>query len=125
MRALVSVNGHDLPAPSTYNATTSTIVDSARNVEGIMVGAVVREDVGKVEMDWNYIDAQEWADMLALFSSKRGGSFTNEVTFYCQDTNAWETREMYISDRTAGVFLRREDGSIKGYTGARLALIQV
>lgn len=125
MRAMVSVNGHDLPAPSVYNATTSTVVDSARNAEGVMIGAVIRDDLGKVEMTWNYIDAQQWADMLALFSTKRGGSFTNPVTYFSQDINGWETREMYISDRTAGVWLRRPDGSIRGYQGARLALIQV
>ena len=34
MAALVSIGGFDFPEPSTYNATTSTIVDSARNVQG-------------------------------------------------------------------------------------------
>ena len=34
MQALVSVNGVDLPEPSSYSATTSTIVDSGRNVQG-------------------------------------------------------------------------------------------
>lgn len=125
MRAMVTVNGHDLPEPSTYNATTSTVVDSARNTEGVMIGAVIRDDLGKVEMTWNYIDAQKWADMLSLFSTKRGGSFTNPVTFFCQDTNGWEERTMYVSDRTSGVFLRRPDGSIRGYQGARLSLIEV
>ena len=41
MEALVSVGGYGFPEPSTYNATTSTIVDSARNVQGKMVGSVV------------------------------------------------------------------------------------
>ena len=34
MAALVSIGGFDFPEPSSYSATTSTIVDSARNVSG-------------------------------------------------------------------------------------------
>ena len=37
MAALVSIGGFDFPEPSTYNATTSAIVDSARNVQGKVV----------------------------------------------------------------------------------------
>lgn len=124
MRALVSIAGHDIPDPSTYAGTTATIVDAARNAAGVTIGAVIRDDVAKVSMTYKYIDAQAWADILALFSPARGGSFYNSVTFYCQDTNAWETRTMYVNDRTANVFLRRDDGSIRGYTNASLNLIQ-
>ena len=54
MAALVSIGGFDFPEPSTYNATTSTIVDSARTVQGRVVGAVVRHDVAKIELSWKY-----------------------------------------------------------------------
>ena len=40
--ALVSIGGFDFSDPSTYNATTSTIVDSARNIQGKLVEVVVR-----------------------------------------------------------------------------------
>lgn len=121
MRALVTVAGTPIPDPSEYNATTSTIVDSARNVEGKMVGAVVRNEVKKIELVWRYISAEDWAKILGIFRN----SFINDITFYNQDSNDWESMEGYISDRTAGVFLRRDDGSIKGYTQARLAIIEV
>ena len=39
MAALVYIGGFDFPKPSTYNAETSTIVDSARNVQGCVVCA--------------------------------------------------------------------------------------
>ena len=52
MAALVSIGGFDFPEPSTYNATTSTIVDSARNVSGYVVGSVVRNDVAKRSCLW-------------------------------------------------------------------------
>ena len=126
MRALVSIGGYDLPAPSTYSGTTATIVDSSRNTQGVVVGAVIREDVAKVEMTWNFIAPDKWAEMLQKFSSKYGWSFYNDVTFFCDITNTWETRKMYVSDRTNnGVFMRNPDGSIKGDKGSRLALIEV
>lgn len=125
MKALISVNGHDIPDPSSYQGTTSTAVDSARNTEGYVVGAVIRDDIGKVSCQWNFITVQDWANILKLFSVKQGGSFTNPVTFFCQDTGAWETREMYVGDRSASIFIRNADGSIKGYKGAQLALVEV
>ena len=37
MAALVSIGGFDFPEPSTYNATTSTIVDSHEIIKLIIV----------------------------------------------------------------------------------------
>ena len=125
MTPMVSIGSFAFPEPSTYSATTSTIVDSGRNVEGYVIGAVIRDDVAKISMTWNYISAQDWANILAQFSPARGGSFYNNVTFYLQDTNSWVTRQMYVNDRKADVFLRDKAGNIRGYTGATLALIQV
>ena len=122
MAALVSIGGFDFPEPSTYNATTATIVDSARNVQGRVVGTVVRNDVAKIEMTWKYLTAYEWSQILSLFTH----SFYNEVTFLNQVTNRRETRTMYVSDRTAGVFRRNpQTGDIMGYTGASLSLVEV
>lgn len=125
MRALVSIAGHDIPEPSTYTSTTSTVVDSARNVQSVFIGSVVRDDMAKIEMSWRFISVREWAEILSLFSIKRGGSFVNPVTFFCQDTGEWETREMYVNDRKAEVFKRNPDGSVAGYIGASLHLIEV
>lgn len=125
MRAMINIAGRDIPEPSTYSGTTVTIVDSARNADGVVVGAVIRDDVGKVSVKWNFIKADDWANILRLFSIARGGSFVNSVTFYCQDTNSWETRQMYVSDRTAEVFLRDKEGNIRGFVNASLSLIEV
>lgn len=122
MTALVSIGGFDFPEPSTYNATTSTIVDSGRNVEGKVVGAVVRHDVAKIELSWKYLTAYQWAQILSLFTS----SFYNEVTFLNQATNEYTTRTMYVGDRSAGIFRRNpQTGAVMGYTGASLSLIEV
>lgn len=125
MTPMVSIGSFAFPEPSTYSATTSTVVDSGRNVEGYVIGAVIRDDIAKVELGWTFISASDWAAILAQFSPARGGKFYNNVTFYLQDTNSWVTREMYVSDRTAAVFLRNKDGSIKGYQNAGLSLVQV
>lgn len=125
MRPLVTVGTFEVPEPSKYSATTSTVVDSARNAEAVTIGAVIRDSIAKVEMSWNFISAENWANTLSQFNQSLGGQFYNSVTFFNQDTNAWETRTMYVSDRTADIFLRREDGSIRGYTGARIALVEV
>ena len=122
MAALVSIGGFEFPEPSTYNATTSTIVDSARNVQGRVVGAVVRHDVAKIELTWRYLTAYQWAQILSLFSS----SFYNEVTFLNQTTNIPDTRTMYVSDRTAGMWRRDpQTGAVMGYTNCSLSLVEV
>ena len=122
MAALVSIGGFEFPEPSTYNATTSTIVDSARNVNGVVVGAVVRSDVAKVEMSWKYLTAAQWASVLSLFTN----SFYNDVKFLNQATNSYTTRTMYVSDRTAGMWRRDpQTRAVIGYTNCSLALIEV
>ena len=122
MAALVSIGSFDFPEPSTYNATTSTIVDSARNVQGRVVGSVVRNDVAKIEMSWKYLTAYQWAQILSLFTS----SFYNEVRFLNQATNTYTTRTMYVSDRNAAMWRRDPStGAVMGYTGCSLSLIEV
>ena len=122
MAALVSIGGFDFPEPSAYSATTSTIVDSARNVQGRVVGSVVRNDVAKIEMSWKYLTAYQWAQILSLFTN----SFYNEVTFLNQATNAYTTRTMYVSDRNAAMWRRDPStGAVMGYTGCSLSLIEV
>ena len=68
MTPLVTIGNFEVPAPSTYSATTATLVDSGRNVQGYVIGAVVRDDIAKVEMSWNFISAADWAALLSQFS---------------------------------------------------------
>lgn len=125
-KALVTVGGFDFPEPSTYNGNTATIVDSARNVKGVVTGSVIRDDVGKVEMTWKFLTVKQWADILKCFSISRGGDFYNNVTFFCQDIGDWTTRKMYVSDRKASMFRRDPiTGDVLGYTDCSLSLIEV
>lgn len=122
MEALVTIGGYKLPEPSSYSATTSTIVDSARNVEGRVVGSVVRNDVAKIELSWKYLTAQQWANILSLFTA----SFYNDVYFLNQATNTYDLRTMYVSDRSASMWRRDpQTGRVMGYTGCSLSLVEV
>ena len=122
MAALVKIGGFEFPEPSTYTATTSTLVDSARNVSGYVVGAVIRKDVAKIELTWRYLTADQWASILSLFSD----NFYNEVRFLNQVTNREDERKMYVSDRNAGMWRRDpKSGTVMGYTNCSLSLVEV
>lgn len=122
MTALVTVAGTPLPEPSEYRSGTSTLVDSARNVEGRVVGSVVRSDVAKIELKWRYLTAQQWASVLSLFTN----NFYNSVTFFNQTTGDYTTREMYVGDRNAGMWRRNPTtGEVMGFTECALNLIEV
>jgi hypothetical protein len=122
MAALVTIAGYELPEPSAYSASTSTLVDSARNVNGYVIWSVVRNDVAKVELSWRYLTAEQWANILSLFSR----SFYNSVTFFNQATAKYETRQMYVGDRSAGMWRRHPvTGEVMGFTECKFSLIEV
>lgn len=121
--------------PSEYIGNTATIVDSARSTNGYMIGTVIRNGVAKIQLKWNFITAEEWAEMLMQFEPEYGGAFVRSVTFFNQTTGRMETREMYVSDRTsAGSFLLHNQettndpdkiGLPRGYLNASLSLIEI
>ena len=122
MTALVTVAGVALPEPSEYSANTSTLVDSARNVNGVVIGSVIRNDVAKVELKWRYLTAQQWASVLSLFTN----NFYNSVTFFNQATASYTTRQMYVGDRKAGIWRRHpETGEVLGFVDCSLSLVEV
>lgn len=125
-KALVTVAGVELPPPATYVGVTADVVDAGRNVEAFTVGAIVREDVGKVEMSWGYLTVAQWSTILKLFNSKYGGTFFQSVEFFNQVTADWETRIMYPGDRTtAGAHRQDPDtGAIIGWEKPVLHLIE-
>lgn len=122
--SLVTVGGVPFPEPSTYESTTATIVDSARNIDGYVTGAVIRADVSKISMSWRFLEPEQWAMILGCFSGNR---FYNSVTFYNQDLATWDTKIMYVGDRTAPMFRRdplKSGCPVVGWAGAKLSLIE-
>lgn len=123
-RALVSVDGYDFPEPSAYSGNTSTLVDSGRNVDGRMVASVIRDDISKVEISWKYLTVEQWARIQKCF--KGFDKFVNTVTFFDQTAGGFVTKEMYVSDRKAGLFRRDpKTGDVLGWTDCSLSLIEV
>lgn len=126
MQSLVTIGGYPLPEPSSYTGNTATIVDTARNVQGVMIGAVIRDDVAKVELSWRYLSVKDWAKICTLFNVKDGGSFVNSVTFFNQSTGKMSVRNMYVTDRHAGMWRRDPStGEVLGWTECKLSLVEV
>ena len=125
-KALVSVAGYDFPEPSAYSGNTSTLVDSGRNVEGFMVGSVIRDDISKVEISWKYLTVEQWARIQKCFRESSGGKFINKVHFFDHSVGGWVDKDMYVNDRKAGMWRRSpETGDVLGWTDCSLSLIQV
>lgn len=126
INSLVMIGSVALPEPSTYSGNTSTLVDTARNTQGVMIGSVIRDDVAKVELSWKFLTITQWAEINKLFKISAGGKFINDVTFFDQSTGDWITRQMYISDRSAGMWRRDpETGAVLGWTSCKLSLVEV
>ena len=126
-KALVEIEGYALPTPSQYVGLTATIVNAGRNVKGVTIGTVIREDVGKVELSWKYLTVKQWSDILKLFSPTFGGGFYRNVTFYDQVRADWITREMYVSDRTSAGLIQLDPimQTPRGWENPKLALVEV
>lgn len=118
--ALVTVNGTAFPTPSSYNGTTSTIVDSGRNVNGVIVSDVIREDVAKVSLTWKYLTKAQWAEILTALSG-----FYVDVKFFNQSSGKYETRQMYPGDREAEMFMLDKTGEPKAWLNCSVNLIEV
>ena len=128
MRPMVTVAGKPLPEPAVggYKSNTATFVDAGRNLDGITVGDVIRDDVAKVELNWAFLTVEQWSGILKLFDKKSGGNFHNPVTYFEQTSGTWETREMYVSDRSATTYLRdKRTGVPRGVVNARLSLVEM
>ena len=122
--ALVTVGGYDFPEPSTYNALTSDLVDSGRNVEGMMVGSVIRENVSKIEISWKYLTVEQWSRILQCFKGR--DKFVNEVYFFDPVEGKRIKKNMYVSDRKANIFKRDPvSGAVVGWVNVSLSLIEV
>lgn len=122
---LLKVGNYKVPRISEYNQTTSTIVDSGRNVKGVVVGGVVRENVAAVDVSFNYISCDVWSNILKQFDSNYGGSFYQWVTFFDQVSKTTSKRKMYVGDRTTGgLHILDRKGNPKAWLNAKLSLVE-
>ena len=120
--------GLPVPAINGYTGQSSTSVDSSRNLKGKVVGNVVRSDIAKIELKWNYLDSQTYSDMAKLFEVNLGGAFYVKVCFFNVIINGFDAgRTFYPNDRKANYMeiTTNKIGVPVGYKGVSLNLIEV
>ena len=102
MQAFIKINGNPYPQPRRgLEMLTATIVDSARNANGVVIGQKVGRDQQKLNsLHWAYMDAETWSRLLQEFDD----TFFVTVTYPDMVRNRWTTRKMYPGDRTAKPF---------------------
>ena len=118
----IQINGHPYPQPRRgLKMLTATIVDSARNANGVVIGQKVGRDQQKLDnLYWGYMDATTWSSLLQEFEN----SFFVTVTYPDMVTGTWTTRKMYPGDRTAEpLWLDEETGLPTGYINCKVNLI--
>lgn len=98
MASYIKINGQEVPYPKRGVApTVTTVVNSGRNLNGVVVGQRIGRDQYKLDnLEWPWLTAAEWSRILQLVSN-----FYFDCTFVNPVTNAWETKRMYVGDRTA------------------------
>lgn len=116
----LAINGQEIPYPKRgVKVTVTTVVDSARNANGVVVGQRIGRDQYKIDaLEWPYLSAEEWSRILQLIS----GFFFN-VTFYDTVTNGLKTLRMYCGDRNAEPYWVDENGRPTHYKDCKVNLI--
>lgn len=95
-KALVKVNGTELPFCSTYKVTwTDTDLESGRNINAVMIRNRVRKDMYKLEFTYNLLDD----DSVQLILNAITDVFFT-VEFYSPLEKKRITRTMYCGDRS-------------------------
>ena len=106
-KALVKVNGTELPFCSTYKVTwTDTDLESGRNINAIMIRNRVRKDMYKLEFTYNLLDD----DSVQLILNAITDVFFT-VEFYSPLEKKRITRTMYCGNRSGEwVTVRGDNG---------------
>lgn len=117
----ITINGHEYPAPRRgLNFQISTIVDSARNANGAVVGQKVGRDQQKINnLQWGHLKAEVWESILADMEE-----FFVTVRYPDMRTGTWTTRTMYPGDRSAEpLWIDDETGLPTDYINCKVNLI--
>ena len=122
MQNFITINGIELPMPKRgLNIQVATLVDSARNANGVVVGQKVGRDQQKINgLEWAYLDGETWRSILATFDR----SIFVTVTYPNMVTGTWTTRKMYVGDRSATPYkLDKTTGLPSYYVNCKFNLI--
>lgn len=95
-------------APDTTKQITTTVVNAGRNVDAEVIGEQIGRTQSKIDTyKIPFLYAHEWSKILKIFKDQ----IVRTVRYFDQEANAFITRDMYVSDRSATVFAYKQDGS--------------
>lgn len=118
--AYLKINGYELPPPKRgVHPIVTTIVDSARNANGVVVGQRVGRDQYKIDgLEWPWLTAKQWSEILKILNK-----FFVNVTFIDPVTNKEKTIKMYCGDRTGEPYWVDKNGKPTHYKDCKVNLI--
>lgn len=118
--AYLLINGQEIPMPKRGVSTiVTTIVDSARNANGVVVGQKVGRDQYKIDnLEWAWLTAEQWESILTLLNN-----FFVNVTFTDPVSGNKITKQMYCGDRTATPYWVDENDKPTHYKDCKVNLI--
>ena len=114
------INGEPLPFPDrSVTPTITTVVDSGRNINGVVVGQRIGRDQYKIDsVVFPYLTAAEWKRVLKLVSG-----FRFNLKFVDPVTNSWKTIKAYCGDRTAEPYWIDSNGKPTHYRNCKVNII--
>lgn len=78
----------------------ATMVDQARTADGIVRGAVIAR-ANKIELKWAVLTPESWANICQFFDKH----FYFDAHYWDMSANTFQTKTMYVGDRSAQPFL--------------------
>lgn len=118
--AFLIINNTKIPAPDIgANIVVATNVDNGKNADGAFVGQRVGREQYKIELlQWSYLDAKTWSDILKLFSD-----FRVLVRFPDMVNNEFITLAMYPGNRSATPIEFNDEGLPTLYKDCKVNII--
>lgn len=110
-----------LPNPDNPSAENliSTLVNSARNANGIVNAQKIGRDQEKTSMSWNFLSKEEWEELLRFWDE----NFFFKFTYYSRVKGHRITRVFYIGDRTDTPFDINESGEPIAYRDCKANVV--
>ena len=110
----LSAGGDTLQVPfAAYESgkqTIATMVDQARTADGIVRGSVIAK-ASKIELKWAVLSPEEWARICSFFDRH----FYFNATYWDMAANSFQTKTMYVGDRSAMPFIVDADSGKPTY----------
>lgn len=118
--AFIMINGREFPPPDNIaDLIVATNVSDGKNALGEFIGDRVGRDQYKVDnLQWSYLDAATWAEMLQAFAE-----FVVTARIPDMVHNDWITIQMYPGNRTGTPCQYDSDGRPTLYKVCKVNLV--